>query len=146
MEETVLEHILNATLIGGTQSFERLFAEEVPNKILHFLAHCVWEILWKDDWVPLNQFELDSMILVIERIMASTAKFVGDDSELPVYLGLENMVWKLFLVGLRNLVIIVYDFRRDKSLKFASFVGLLKLYFEQWSEILSLKQIRVSDA
>ena len=79
------------------------------------------------------------MIIVIKRVMASTAKFISDDSELPEYLGLKNMFWKLFLVGFSNLIIVIYDFRRDKSLELKDFFVLLNLHFEKWSEILSLK-------
>ena len=56
------------------------------------------------------------MIVVLKHILASTAKFISDDSELPEYLGLENMFWELFLVGFGNLIIVINDFRRDKSL------------------------------
>lgn len=79
------------------------------------------------------------MIVVIKRVMASTAKFISDDSELPEYLGLKNMFWELFLVSFSNLIIVVYDFRRDESLELKDFFVLLNLHFEKWSEILSLK-------
>ena len=79
------------------------------------------------------------MIVVIKRVMASTAKFISDDSELPEYLGLKNMFWELFLVSFSNLIIVVYYFRRDESLELKDFFVLLNLHFEKWSEILSLK-------